>query len=48
MWGRSLGDKDAPSWPQAQEPEASFGSTTHTREVEPQLEQSERDTDMDR
>jgi hypothetical protein len=39
MWGRSLGENDAPSWPQAQEPEPSFGSSTHSREIEPEQAQ---------
>jgi hypothetical protein len=47
MWGRSLGENDAPSWPEAQEPQPSFGSSTHIREMEPQLEQSQ-DIDLDR
>jgi len=45
MWGRSLGENDAPSWPQAQEPEPSFGSSTHSREIEPEQEQAQ---DIDR
>jgi hypothetical protein len=45
-WGRSLGENDAPAWPQA-EPEPSFGSSTHTREVEPEREQAQ-DMDLDR
>ena len=47
MWGRSLGENDAPSWPQAQEPEPSFGSSTHVREMEPEREQPQ-DMDLDR
>jgi hypothetical protein len=35
MWGRSLGENDAPSWPQAQEPEPSLGSHTHHIDVGP-------------
>jgi hypothetical protein len=34
MWGHSLGENDTPSWPEAQEPGPSFGSSTHVREVE--------------
>jgi len=47
MWGRSLGENDAPSWPEAREPEPSFGSSTHTREMEPEREQAQ-DIDLDR
>jgi hypothetical protein len=47
MWGRSLGENDAPSWPQAQEPEPSFGSSTQSREIEPEREQAQ-DIDLDR
>lgn len=50
MWGRSLGENDAPSWPQAQEPEPSFGSSTHVREIEPDHsveQESEHSVDMD-
>jgi hypothetical protein len=46
MWGRSLGENDAPSWPQA-ESEPSFGSSTKSIEMEPQLEQAQ-DIDLDR
>ncbi len=46
MWGRSLGENDAPSWPQA-ESEPSFGSSTKSIEMEPQLEQG-HDIDLDR
>jgi hypothetical protein len=35
MWGRSLGENDAPSWPEAEQ-EPSFGSSTHIREMEPE------------
>jgi hypothetical protein len=35
MWGRSLGENDRLDWPQAQEPEPSFGSVTHTIDVGP-------------
>ena len=38
MWGRSLGENDTPHWPEAHEMEPSFGSRTHTREVEPNME----------
>jgi hypothetical protein len=46
MWGRSLGENDAPSWPEAQEPEPSFGSNTLIREIEPEMPQ--QDIDIDR
>jgi len=49
MWGRSMGDDNAPRWPEAQEPEPSFGSSTHIREIEPEPErQQEQDIDLDR
>jgi hypothetical protein len=35
MWGRSLGENDTPSWPEAAQG-PSFGSSTHTLEVEPE------------
>ena len=35
MWGRSLGENEAPHWPEAQEPEPSFGSSTHHIDVGP-------------
>lgn len=47
MWGRSLGESNAPSWPEAQEPEPSFGSSTHYREMEPEREPAQ-DIDLDR
>jgi hypothetical protein len=41
MWGRSLsGPEAAPQWPEAQEPQPSFGSSTHIREMEPEPAQS--------
>jgi hypothetical protein len=46
VWGRSLGENDAPAWPQA-EPGLSFGSSTKSIETEPQLEQAQ-DIDLDR
>lgn len=39
MWGRSLGDNDAPHWPEPQEPQPSFGSATHTLDVGPTYDQ---------
>lgn len=36
MWGRTLGENDLPTWPEAHEPEPSFGSSTHIREMEPE------------
>ena len=51
MWGRSLGDNDAPHWPEAQEMEPSFGSSTHIREIEPNLgpeREQQQDIDLDR
>ena len=43
MYGRAVTDgPDVPRWPEA-EPEPSFGSKTHTREIEPQP-----DIDLDR
>jgi hypothetical protein len=39
MWGRSLGDNDAPHWPEAHEPEPSFGSITHQIDVGPTHDQ---------
>jgi len=47
MWGRSLGENDAPAWPQA-EPEPSFGSSTKSVEMEPGRDQAEPDIDLDR
>jgi hypothetical protein len=35
MWGRSLGENEAPSWPEAEQ-EPPFGSSTHIREMEPE------------
>jgi hypothetical protein len=47
MWGRAVTDgPEAPHWPEAQEPEPSFGSSTHIREVEPEREQAQ-DIDLD-
>ena len=43
MWGRSLGENEAPHWPEAQEPEPSFGSSTHIREIEPREIEPERE-----
>jgi hypothetical protein len=44
MFGRAVTDgQDTPRWPEAQEPEPSFGSSTHIREIEPQ-----QDIDLDR
>jgi hypothetical protein len=48
MYGRAVTDgQDGPRWPEAQEPEPSFGSSTHTREMEPEREQVQ-DIDLDR
>jgi hypothetical protein len=46
MWGRSLGENDAPAWPQA-EPEPSFGSSTKSVEMEPEREKAERDIGLE-
>lgn len=43
MWGRAVTDGPQLQWPEPQEPEPSFGSKTHTREIEP-----EPDIDLDR
>jgi hypothetical protein len=44
MYGRAVTDgADAPHWPEAQEQEPSFGSSTHIREIEPN-----QDIDLDR
>jgi len=45
MWGRDLGENDAARWPDPQEPEPSFGSHTHTRDMEPEREQPDNDLD---
>jgi hypothetical protein len=47
MWGRSLGDNDAPLWSQSHEPEPSFGSATHIREMEPECEEAEQDVGLE-
>ncbi len=48
MWGRAVTDRDsAPEWPQAQEPEQAFGSSTQSREMQPDREQAQ-DLDIDR
>jgi hypothetical protein len=49
VYGRAVTERggDAPQWPEAREPEPSFGSSTHTRDVEPEREQSQ-DIDLDR
>jgi hypothetical protein len=47
MWGRSLGENDAPLWSEGQEPEPSFGSATHIQEKEPEREQGEHDIDLE-
>jgi hypothetical protein len=48
MYGRAVTDRDAaPEWPPAQEPEQAFGSSTHSREMEPTREQAQ-DMDLDR
>jgi hypothetical protein len=44
MYGRTVTDgADAPHWPEAQEQEPSFGSSTHTREIAPS-----QDIELDR
>ncbi|HEV8039087.1 MAG TPA: hypothetical protein VGP62_09505 [Bryobacteraceae bacterium] len=44
MWGRAVTDgPERLQWPEPQEPEPSFGSRTHTREIAPQ-----QDIDLDR
>jgi hypothetical protein len=48
MYGRAVTDgQESPAWPQAQEPEPSFGSSTHTRDVELERERAQ-DIDLDR
>ena len=48
MYGRAVTDgQESPSWPEAREAEPSFGSSTHTRDVEPEREQAQ-DIDLDR
>lgn len=49
MWGRAVtgGQDNEPHWPEAREPEPSFGSSTQSRDMEPQREQSQ-DIDLDR
>lgn len=52
MYGRAVTDgQDGPRWPEAQEPEPSFGSSTHIREIEPNMEperEQQQDIDLDR
>ena len=44
MYGRAVTDgREGLQWPEPQEMEPSFGSSTHTREIEPQ-----QDIDLDR
>jgi hypothetical protein len=44
LFGRAVTDgPERLQWPEAQEPEPSFGSSTHIREMEPQ-----QDIDLDR
>ena len=46
-FGRAVTDgPEAPQWPEAGEAEPSFGSSTHTREIEP--DQAGREMDLDR
>jgi len=42
MWGRAVTERggEAPAWPQAQEPEQSFGSVTRNIDVGPTIEQT--------
>ena len=42
LWGRSVTERggEAPGWPQAQEPEQSFGSVTRNIDVGPTMEQT--------
>lgn len=48
MYGRAVTDgPEGPHWPEAQEPEPSFGSSTHIREIEPEREQAQ-EIDLDR
>lgn len=41
MWGRSLSEQGSqnPQWPEAKEPQPSFGSTTHAIDVGPTQDQ---------
>jgi hypothetical protein len=48
MYGRAVTDgPESPQWPEAREGEPSFGSSTHSREIEPEREQAQ-DMDLDR
>lgn len=48
MYGRAVTDgQESPHWPEAREAEPSFGSSTHTRDVEPEREEAQ-DIDLDR
>lgn len=48
MYGRAVTDgQESPRWPEAREVEPSFGSSTHTRDVEPEREPAQ-DIDLDR
>ena len=48
MYGRAVTDgQESPHWPEAREAEPSFGSCTHTRDVEPEREPAQ-DIDLDR
>jgi hypothetical protein len=48
MYGRAVTDgQESPHWPEAREAEPSFGSSTHTRDVELEREQAQ-DIDLDR
>jgi hypothetical protein len=39
MYGRAVTDgPEGPQWPEAREAEPSFGSSTHVREMEPDLD----------
>jgi hypothetical protein len=40
VWGRAVTERgESPQWPQAQEPEPSFGSSTHSIDVGPTHDQ---------
>ncbi len=48
MYGRAVTDgPDGAQWPEAREAEPSFGSSTHSREMEPDRDQAQ-DIDLDR
>jgi hypothetical protein len=52
MYGRAVTDgPECPHWPEAQEMEPSFGSSTHIRETEPNMgpeREQQQDIDLDR